>query len=378
MTYGLVFAWGAAAPSVRATEHWPDALVGAVFSATPLGYGSATVLGGRLADRVRPRPLIAVAVGLVVTGFAVAFVFPSPVTFIAFYSFLGLGVGGGLALTGALAAASRAFPTRVGTVGGLLTGMYALGAVIEVPAVQLLTARLGWLNALRITGGALAVLAVAALLVFPTVSAPARAATAAPGTWRLLARPLIVTGVAIEALLTPLGAYAFVNTGVFARDHAVPAIAITVGLIAVAVGNAAGRLGGGVLADRAGTGRVLAGYVAVELAAGLAVVAGAQAGLSAVLVLGALGCGIALGGGAGAMSRMAAESAPDAPNAGFGLLFAGFALGALIGPLLGAEIGNAFGGAVPWIALSLGPGLLALAVLALRARQRRVAGPGRG
>ena len=52
MAFGLVFAWGEVAPYVRAVDHWPPWLLGAVFSGTPLGYGTGTnhmVLGLMLA-----------------------------------------------------------------------------------------------------------------------------------------------------------------------------------------------------------------------------------------------------------------------------------------------------------------------------------------
>jgi MFS family permease len=83
-------------------------------------------------------------------------------------------------------------------------------------------------------------------------------------------------------------------------------------------------------------------------------------------VVGAFGCGFALGGAAGALARMGADAAPDAPHSAFGLLFAGFALGALIGPLAGAAIGT---GSRPWLVL----GLLALPGLAAALWRRSLA-----
>src|SRR5207248_2921176 len=53
--FGLVYCWGALAPYVERSDHWPALLLSAVFSATPVGYGIGIVVGGRLADRVPPR-----------------------------------------------------------------------------------------------------------------------------------------------------------------------------------------------------------------------------------------------------------------------------------------------------------------------------------
>jgi len=55
--FGVVYSWGALAPFVERDQHWPALLISAVFSATPVGYGTGIVVGGRLADRLPPRRL---------------------------------------------------------------------------------------------------------------------------------------------------------------------------------------------------------------------------------------------------------------------------------------------------------------------------------
>ncbi len=360
MTFGLVFTWGALAPHVRATDHWPDVLIGAVFSATPLGYGTAAVLGGRLADRFPPRRLCWAAVALLLIGFGAAFLVPSPATIVAGYSFVGLGLGGGIALTGALGAATQAFPRRAGSLGGLLTGTYALGAVVQVPVVQFLASTHYWVDVLRLVGSALALLAIASVLLMPSLPAPVHAAgrDRAP-LLSVLLRPRILTGLLIELTATPVGAYAFVYAGLYALGLGLGGGVAAGALVAASIGNASGRLGGGLLADAIGSERVLVGIFMCELAAALLVVTGSPPGV----VLGSFGCGFALGGAAGAMARIAADAAPDAPHSAFGLLFAGFAGGALVGPVLGAALGH---GSLPWIAL----GLLALPGMAATLARR--------
>ncbi len=345
---------------MRGHEHWPPALVGAVFSATPLGYGSATVLGGRLADRFPPRPLCTLALTMLGAGFATAFIWPSAATFIVFYAFLGLGLAGGLALTASIGAAVQAFPERAGSAGGALTGMYAAAAVVQVPLVAWLVGPLGWLWALRLMGTVLFGLALVAVLVMPRLPAPPTAAGERVPASVLLGRPLIWTGALLVATSNPIGSYAFVNAGAYARAHGLGLALAGAALVAVALGNAAGRLAAGIGADRRGPDFVLAVVAVVELMAG-PLVATAVPGL---LLLGAVGAGLALGGSAGCLGRMAADAAPDAPHSAFGLLFAGYAAGALIGPLAGSALGS---GALPWIALSL-ISLIGFCLLALRHR----------
>jgi len=87
--FGMVYSWGAVAPYVQQEAHWPAVVVSAVFSATPIGYGTGIVIGGRLADRVPPRRLCWAGLALLASGLAIALSFPSELTFTFFYSMLG-------------------------------------------------------------------------------------------------------------------------------------------------------------------------------------------------------------------------------------------------------------------------------------------------
>lgn len=345
-------------------EHWPPLLVGAIFSATPVGYGTATLLGGRLADRLPPKRLCWAALGCLVVGFGIALPLPGGATFLLFYAFLALGLGGGLALAGGLGSATQAFPGRPGAVGGALTGAYASASVIQAPLVTFLAYRIGWLGALRAVAIAFALVAVVAVLAMPSLGAPVRTAgsqeRARIGT--LLRRPLIWTGILAEVCLAPLGSFAFVNLAAFAHRHGVEVILAGSILIAMAVANTAGRVGMGAASDRFGVNRVLAVILAADLVAATLILA---APVGWVLVVAGLGAGAALGGGAGILSRMASEAAPDVPHSAFGLLFTGYAAGAFAGPLLGALAGG--GGDRGFAAVGL-PALAGLVVVAARRR----------
>jgi OFA family oxalate/formate antiporter-like MFS transporter len=343
-----VFTWGAVVPYVRA-EGWPDPLIGAVFSATPLGYGTAAVLGGRLADRLPPRRLCWLSLALLGTGFAVAFLLPGPLTFVVFYSFLALGIGGGIAITGSLAAAVHAFPLHRGSAGGILTGVYALGAVVQLPVVERLASVLGWVGALRGAGAVLALASLLALLGMPAVPARAGVEDGLERPGPLLRRRRLLTAMLAVAALSPFGTYAFVNAGVFASGAGLASGVGVAALVAVAVGNAIGRIGAGIVADQLGVNGIVGVLAVCELAAGPVLVASAAHSAVVSLVAACLVAGLVLGGAAGVMARAAAEAAPDAPQSAFGLMFGGYAFGALAGPLLGPEFGR---GALPWLVLS--------------------------
>jgi predicted MFS family arabinose efflux permease len=374
LAFGLVFAWGGAAPYVLAQARWSPLLVGAVFSATPLGYGTGMLAGGRLADRLPPRPICWSAVGLLAIGIAVAFAFPTPATFILFYSGLGLGIGGGLAMAGSVAAAAYAFPSRVGTIGGAITACYAAAGLVQLPAVTLLSASAGWLTAIRLVGGASLALAAICVLVLPSVPAPVQRHDSDRATLlQVLGQPRVWTGFVIQGLATSLGAFALVNIVLYARAHGMGLGSATLALTLAAAANVAGRAGAGAAADRLGVEPVLFAILAVNVLAAAVFASGAAQ--ATVVLLAAAAAGAGFGGAAGVMPRAAARSSPDAPNTAFGIHFAGYALGAFAGPLVGAAAG---GGGAAWIAVGA-PSLLGLAVLWMRSLVMTPArGPARG
>ena len=366
--FGLVYSWGALAPFIQRDLHWHPLLVSAVFSATPIGYGTGIVIGGRLADRVPPRRLCWAGLCLLAIGGGIALAAPSGPTFVLLYSMLGLGLGGGLALAGSIAAGRHAMPGRVGTVTGLVTGAYAMAAPLQVPIVSVLAGSIGWLPTLRGMGAGMLGLAALTLTAMPAIPRPAHPGGEghAPSPATLLRRPRLLTAILFEVTGTPLGAFAFVSAASYARGLQLAAVVATVAITAVAVGNAVGRIAAGAASDRVGVDRVMTAMLLLDLVAA-AILFAHPGGLG--VVAGALLAGIGFGAPAGVIGRLAEDSARDAPNSAFGLIFAGFAAGAGSGSLLGAAIG----GSDAWAVLGL-PALAGLGVVVLRHRLGHRAG----
>jgi MFS transporter, OFA family, oxalate/formate antiporter len=362
--FGVSYTWGAVVPFVRQYNHWSPLVISTVFSGVSFGYGLGIIVAGWLADRYPPRLLCWIAVGLLALGYAIAFLFPTGFTFFLFYSFLALGIGGAIVLAGLLAAGGYVLPRRIGTIGGALTASYAFASVIQVPIVSQLAISFGWINALRILGSCMALLAAAALLIIPSVPRPRLAANgemdrkASP--LQLLLRRPIWTGFLLEATAAPLGAYAFVVLANYARSLHFALWIATFSVSGAALGNAIGRLSSGAASDRFGINRVFLVIFAAVLLSALLLLNHAN---GFVILLAALIAGLGFGGAAGVLSRLAATSAPDAPNSAFGLLFAGYAGSTFYGPLLGAAVG---GPPVAWFVLSA-VSLIGLLILALRA-----------
>jgi len=355
--FGLVYTWGALAPYVQRDLHWPALLVSAVFSATPVGYGTGIVVGGRLADRFPPRPLCWTGLGLFAIAGGVALALPGGASFVLLYSMLGLGLGGGLALAGSNAAGRYVMPERAGTVSGLVTGAYAFAAPLQVPLASILAGSIGWLPTMRGMAATMFALAALAMTTMPAIPRPSHRPSGNglhPTALAVLKRPRLYSAVLLEVAATPLGAYAFVNSAGYARALQLAAIVATAAVTAVAVGNALGRVAAGAASDRTSVDRVMVGVLLLDLVA--AVLFHLHPGAFA-LVVASLFAGIGFGAPAGVVGRLAAEAAPDAPNFAFGLIFAGFAAGAGPGSLLGAAVG----GAAAWLVM----GAMAVAGLAV-------------
>jgi MFS family permease len=225
---------------------------------------------------------------------------------------------------------------------------------------------LGWLPALRLLATLLVGLALLALVIMPGIPgagpAPSVAGSAVrPSQLRLLRRRRVWTGGVLILLPALLGTYTAVNvTGAARAGH----LAAWVGAAAVvlfSLGNACARLVAGLLADRVGVNLVVTAVLICDESAALMFALGLP---TLPFLAAALAAGTTLGGAAGLTGRIAADGAPDATSSAFGLLFAGYASGALLGPLIGAAAG---GGSLAWLVVGL-PAALGFLIVVLRTR----------
>ncbi len=363
--FGLTYVWGALVPYVQLSTDWSAWMIGAVWSAVPLGFGTGMIGAGRLADTHPARMLCGGAVALMIIGFSIAFALPSWPTLTVCYAGIGLGAGAALALAGSVAAGTHYYPEYPGTVGGALTGMYALSPLILIPVVTHLAAARGWLDALRMAGVGVIVLGLFSVFLMPPVPRPeARRGSrmiAPQGTPLLETRAWI--GFVFEVLAVVPGAAAIVDLGVYARDLDIPLSLAAGAITVVGVGNGLGRIGAGRAADLFGVRRVMAAILACDLAAMFALW---QAGGAGLVFAAAVFAGIGLGGPAGIAPRLAAGTAPQAPHSALGILIAGYSTGSFGGPLLLAAAGVDRSG---WLALAACP-LAALGMLSTRTAWR--------
>ncbi len=343
--FGLSFAWIAVAPSAIRQSHWSPVVIEAIYALTPLSSAFTFLFSGRLVAMISLRRLCWVGMILLIIGLAIAFIFPNEFTFIVFYAMLALGVGYGITLAASLAAVAQLFPRRIGTVGGALSAAYGLAAVVEVPIIAALTASYFWIDALRVVGASATGLAVIALAFMPAFPPTRERPVGGIIPFRLLAHPRVLTGVILIIVAVPLGSYALSQLGIYAQDLRLAAIVSTTAVLIAAVANTVGRFTSGLLSDHIGVNRVILIIVLMDAVGGIALW---RTPVASVLLIGAGLVGFACGGLGGTIPRLATDARPDAFGAVSGLIFAAYALGGFLGPMLGSLLG---GGALAWSVL---------------------------
>ncbi len=213
VAYGACYyAYGALIQPIGADTHWPDAALGAIFSAILVITGVLGILAGRLLDRRGPRPVFLVAAVAGTGAMLAASVQSALLAFAIAYA-------GGCGLVGALgfyditqAVAARAAPAAPSRAIIWLTFFGAFSSPIYLPLTAWLVQSAGWRDAIRIQAGTiLAAFVLAAVLIknpggsWPGQPADSPASTLR-GAWRsprvrawLLAT--LIGGAAVDALI---------------------------------------------------------------------------------------------------------------------------------------------------------------------------------
>jgi MFS family permease len=348
------------------------AVVGLVVGAMPLGRVLGAYFGGVAVDRIGERVVLTTASLGVAAAVILAGLAPLGPMLVL------LCLGGVLASTvtpagGKLVLLSFPPSARAIAMGIRQTGI-PLGGLTAAAILPWAARDLGWESALVVAGVIVAAGALAAALVTPRRAPVARLAPAAAPreTWRALSRHPEVRSVVLWGSLV-VGAQ-FTLVAFLAADLADSgASTLTRAALLVAIaqaGGVAGRIGWGVLSDRALSGRrapILLGLPLLGVAALLALVVLPRGAGFGVFALVAAAAGASLIGWQGIWVTLLAELAgPDLAGSatGFGLTFSNIA--AVATPPLFGLTADLAGYRVGWAALAA---VVALAVIpALRLR----------
>jgi predicted MFS family arabinose efflux permease len=335
-----------------------------------ISWGVVSVTAGAASDRIGRRPVLVAAVlalGAARLGLALAHGYTAAVMWQ-----LLAGVGGGGFSGTVFAAVSDHVPVaqRGRALGWVITGQ-SLSLVVGVPLVTLLGAFGGWRVAIAAHAGTAIVAAAAVWLSLP--SGPT--VPAAPGRSRVRLRGLVGTRILALLLASTMERMCFAAMAVYLATfllttYGVSMQALALALALVAVGNLAGNVLGGWLADR-----IAAQPLVVAVASTVTGVLGLPLMLwhRGVTLSVALGFAYSLANAAGRPALMAALSEVPAEVRGaiLGLNVTMASIGWLGAAALGGWLvgRHGFGSLGALTAGVAGAGAL-LAVVAWRARRR--------
>ncbi|HET9968288.1 MAG TPA: MFS transporter [Streptosporangiaceae bacterium] len=211
--YGACYyAYGVLIGPISTDTGWPDAALGAIFSAALTITGAGGIAAGRVLDRCGPRP------GFLLAGIAGAGAMLAASAQDALLPFA-IAYAGGCGLVGALgfyhitqAVAARTAPATPARAIIWLTLFGALSSPVYLPLTAWLTQSAGWRAAIRVEAGTVAVAFVLAAILIknPGVSEPGQPGGRPAGGLRVAWRsPLVrawlaatlIGGAAVNALI---------------------------------------------------------------------------------------------------------------------------------------------------------------------------------
>jgi MFS family permease len=374
--YGACFyAYGVLIGPISADTRWPDAALGAIFSATLVIAGAGGIVAGRVLDARGPRPIFLVA-GIAGAGaMLLASVQGALLPFAIAYA-------GGCGLVGALgfyhitqAVAARTAPAAPARAIIWLTLFGALSSPIYLPLTAWLTQTAGWRGTIRIEAVTVGVafLFAAILIKNPRRCRPGEPADRRAGVLRAARRSPLVRAW----LAATLTGGAAVNALIIYQVPVTTRAGLPLGIAAAVAGfrglaQLAGRLPLTALTSKLGTRTTLVLAYTLAAAATLLLLAGGA--LAPVLVLSLL-AGAAIGA-IYTLQGVYAHELIDPRQLGtlLGLAQAVFTAGGALGPLTAGALLGATGSGIPAITI-ISAGFAVAAGLLLLGRTSDPAAP---
>lgn len=352
--FGVAYSFAAFFPALQREFSADRGEISLIFSIAGFLYFTLGAGSGMLADRVRPRWVIAGGMATIAIGLVAASRAETLWQLYLSYS-LSVGIGVGFSYVPAIGAVQRWFVRRRGLASGLAVSGIGVGTLVGPLAAAALIAMSDWRSAYLAMAALAATLGVAAALMIDDSPArrgllpdgetplprPEAAVAPAPFASPLLAGATIAEATRtwtfwalfLSAALTGFGVFIpFAHLANYARDHGLPegTGAMLIGLIGL--GSIVGRFALGGVADRFGRRRSYAGMFV-----GMGIMQLWWLGSTSVwsLVLFALVFGAFYGGFVALAPALLTDYFGVRNASGLlGLTFSGVGLGTLLGPTL--------------------------------------------
>ena len=353
LALGAVYAWSVFNKPLQTEFGWSKSQAVLPFEAAIGTIFIGSLIGGRIQDRVGPRPVALGGVVLYSVGIMLASLTHTKDQLwllVLTYGVMG-GIGLGLAYITPIAMLVKWFPDKRGLITGIAVGGFGFGAVITSPvATAMLRNTPNKTSVFLPLGIAYLVAGLIGASMFrnppagytvpgfdPAVAARRNVATTTAFDLRgALRTPQWYLLTAILCLNTLCG-IAFISQASDAAQNVAGVSVATAGTFVGIMGlfNGGGRIGWAALSDRIGRLRAFMGMLIVQ---GISFLILPHTVFAVFAILGAL-IYLAYGGGFGTMPATAADFF-GTPNAGaiYGLMIIAWSIGGVVGPLIAAKL----------------------------------------
>ncbi len=297
--YGLLYSFGVFLKPLQEDLGWTRDMVSWVPSLFMLFLCLTGPVAGWVADKYGPRFIVAFGGFLIGLGLILASRVSTPWHLYIYYS-LFVGVGVGCCASSIMPTAMRWFPTRIGTIAGIVACGSSVGVMIMAPLATRAISAYGWRTSCLVIGFCAAILIVVALILRKPViqSAASTAAQNAPQMQGLTLKQALRTRpmwLLFAMFVLAYGAFMMVQYHVSAHAQDIgqsKTLAATLLSVIAGVG-IAGRLLGGTSSDKLGK-RAVLGFALALQAVTLALLPSATSAWSLYAFAAAWGLGYGL------------------------------------------------------------------------------------
>ena len=355
LALGTLYAWSVFVLPLEQEFGWTRAQTSWTFTIAIVTFAASFILAGRMQDLRGPRICAAIGGTLVGLGFVLSsFTTSLPYLYVIFGVVVGLGNGFGYATP--VPVASKWFPDKRGLVVGLMVSGYGAGSAIFGPVASSLIGSVGWRSTFQILGVLFFGMGMIGTWLLKNPPAgyrppgwtPAQSGAATERSARdystsdMLKTPTFYALWVAYCLGATAGLMIISQLVPFARAAGLTAAAATFAITIGAVGNAGGRILSGWLSDTLGrltTLRAMILLSAIAMPTWFAVREEVTLFfLLAVVVYWCYGTQLSV-----FASTTADFYGTRSLGMNYGLLFSAFGVAGIIGPVIGAQVFDAFG-----------------------------------
>ena len=373
LTIGVLYAWSVIKKALVADWGWTNTDASMPYNVAIVVWAIALLAAGAMQDRIGPKKVITLGVTLVGAGMILSSLIPQDSVIgltIAFGGIVGTGIG--FAYACVTPAAMKWFhSSKKGMVSGITVGGFGLAAVYLAPLCTSLIEHFGISQSFMILGAAVLLIGLPLTRVISnppadyTPAAPANLSPTAPKTsgyeltWKemLKTRQFYFLWI-MFVFSSSAGVMIIGNLASIATDQAGvlnPAYLVSI----LAIANASGRVGGGMLSDKIGRTNTMLLAFAVQAANMMLFATYTDA---TMILVGTVVAGMAYG------SLMSVFPSTTADfyglknyGANYGVLYTAWGVSGFVGPLLAGWAVDTTG--TYSLAFTISAGLLAVAIV---------------